>query len=309
MGSYFCLDVINPDNPQEAARQSFENYLYMRRQGLSPIPVLHAQEDIGWLYKMLDAGADYIALAARSLGTSFSHINDWYAQCWNKLADHKGRPLVKVHALGEGRYDTWSLFPWYSVDSTSWVYTSQRNGQIPVPGGRVVSHRNDARNEVARPDILSMDAFDHKGWLEVLQRYKIQPRAFDERTQASTIIASYLALQFYLQQERDVTALCPIAHKRVGLLSPTMAESLAKRVALELPELKFYPVIGNNHIAWAVMAYADVRRALVSYFYVEGGAKMSHNKNLHDFVYAPREVCASRNPMNKPYATLLEYID
>jgi hypothetical protein len=315
MTAYFSLDVINPNNPEEAARQSFENYKYMRKQGLDPIPVLHAQEDIRWLVKMLDEGAGYIALAARSLGTSFSHINDWYSQCWNYLTDSAGRPLVRVHALGEGRLDTWGLFPWWSVDSTSWIYTAQRNAQIPLGDGKVVSHRNDGLSLAARPDIQSMSLADTHAFEKHLAKYGVDRSAFYDRTPDSNVICTYLALQFYMEQERKVTASCPIAHKPHGLLRGKAIECIADRDPLDIRQLRYYPVIGNNHIAWATIAFVPAERGLISYFYVASNTNTNQKSyrsnyygNLVDFLYEPGRVCSSINPMKKAWDILDQYI-
>ena len=62
-----ALDVIDPSNPEYAARQSFDNWLYMRSVGIDARPVFHAREDLKWLDMMLDAGAHYIGLSASSI--------------------------------------------------------------------------------------------------------------------------------------------------------------------------------------------------------------------------------------------------
>jgi hypothetical protein len=50
----------------------------------------------------------------------------------NHLTDEKGMPKIKVHGFGLTSLPLMLRYPWYSVDSTSWVITG-RLGSIYVP--------------------------------------------------------------------------------------------------------------------------------------------------------------------------------
>jgi hypothetical protein len=307
MGHYVNLDEINPDSPEEAARVSFENYLYMRKQGLDPVPVFHAKEDISWLYKMLDAGAQYIGLAALSLG-SHKYRSEWYANVWDKLT-YQGKPLVKVHALGEGRFDALAAFPWYSADSTSWVYAAQRNAVIQVEGYRSVTMRNDGLNDPASQDIDKLFGHDKEAWDAFLEKHKVNPEALKIRNADAMVIRTYLALMYYLEQEARVTALCPIKHRSTKLFGGE--QSFLATEAFDLPELKYYSVLGNNYITWACLAYAGATRGLISYFYVAGSGKLYYN-DLEDYAYDPIGLCQNdhieSSAYKRSYAILKEYV-
>lgn len=43
------LDHIDPDDPGESARISFENFEYLRSRGLDPMPVVHVGESLDCL--------------------------------------------------------------------------------------------------------------------------------------------------------------------------------------------------------------------------------------------------------------------
>ena len=115
--NYFNLDQIGD------GQKSYENWIYLKRNGVNTIPVYHIGTDETLLKKYLDA-TDYVGLGAvatvkdeiRRIG--LEHI-------WKKyLQDSKGNPKVKVHGLGVTSLDIMPIFPWYSVDSSSVVATS-----------------------------------------------------------------------------------------------------------------------------------------------------------------------------------------
>ena len=73
----------------------------MKEAGLHPIPVFHQGENWLWLEKMLKDGETYIGLS-----TGGQHrqprpsIYRWLDQCFSRLCDAQGRPLVRIHGFG-----------------------------------------------------------------------------------------------------------------------------------------------------------------------------------------------------------------
>jgi len=64
---------------------------------------------------------------------STSDLITWLDNLWaNYLTDSKGMPICKVHGFGLTSFVLMFRYPWYSVDSTSWVVTG-RMGSIFVP--------------------------------------------------------------------------------------------------------------------------------------------------------------------------------
>lgn len=122
----------------EGARKSWDNYLYMKSEGLDPIPVFHCGEDWKWLDNMLEHGCTYIGLGGMARNSSRLRIA-WLDEVFTRITDSAGHPLVKTHGFGMTAIPLIFRYPWYSVDSTSWFQTGNFGG-IMLP-------RVDARGE------------------------------------------------------------------------------------------------------------------------------------------------------------------
>jgi len=130
---YANLDVIGGDSGvpgEETARRTLENQRIMEKAGLSPLPVFHYGEPYEYLEKYVEE-YDYIALGVA--GNSGVKLVPWLNECFSKyICDEDGLPKVKVHGFAVTSLKLMIMYPWFSVDSTSWVITS-RMGSIFVP--------------------------------------------------------------------------------------------------------------------------------------------------------------------------------
>jgi len=125
---YVNVDVIfNSD-------RSWDIYEYLKnKHGLNPLPVIHFGTDPKWITKYVDDGCEYIGLGGLGQEVNKAEYLEWGDLCWDQfLTDSKGYPIVKVHGFAMTALDLMIRWPWYSVDSTSWVMTS-RFGSIYVP--------------------------------------------------------------------------------------------------------------------------------------------------------------------------------
>lgn len=123
---YANLDVIG--NPEA----TWKNQKSMEEAGLSPLPIFHYGTDIKWLNRYLTKGYNYIALGGM-VPVPTQKLYPWLDRLFSEnLTDHKGMPIIKVHGFGLTSLRLMMRYPWYSVDSTSWVMTS-RMGSIYVP--------------------------------------------------------------------------------------------------------------------------------------------------------------------------------
>jgi len=117
---YAALDVIR--NPQ----QSIDNYRYMKEvHGLNSIPVFHYNEHIKYLRMMLDEDVSYIGI-----GSTFQRLrnfNIWLDSVWSIILRY--RPDIKVHGFGATNWNLIQRYPWYSVDSTTYL-SPQRFGRV-----------------------------------------------------------------------------------------------------------------------------------------------------------------------------------
>ena len=120
----FNLDVIND------AEASYNNWDYLRKQGIYTIPVWHMGTAEKWLELYLEE-TDYIAIGAianLNTGKRRTSLQD----VWNRLLLRNGVPHHKVHGLGLTQMGIVSMFPWYSVDSFTPVISAVW-GSILIP--------------------------------------------------------------------------------------------------------------------------------------------------------------------------------
>lgn len=123
---YANLDVIG--NPEA----TWENQRKMEGEGLKPLPIIHYGTDIVWLQRYIRKGYDYIGLGGM-VPVSTVKLHYWLDRLFSTvLSDTNGMPIIKVHGFGLTTFSLLLSFPWYSVDSTSWVITG-RLGTIFVP--------------------------------------------------------------------------------------------------------------------------------------------------------------------------------
>ncbi len=103
-----------------AAEQSFKNFIYLRKCGFETIPVFHQGEDFYWLEKMLGVGCTYIGVSPVN-GPLFKLRKNWMDLVFAYLCGDKGYPEIKTHGFGMTTNSLIARYPWYSVDSISWV--------------------------------------------------------------------------------------------------------------------------------------------------------------------------------------------
>ncbi len=136
---YACLDSI-PGKPgraatekerREAADLTWQNYLYMKSEGLEPLPVYHYGEDFKYLERMLDYGCDYIGIGGL-VSVPGPMRRHWLDRLFKRITDPKGMPIVKTHGFGMTAVPLIFRYPWYSIDSTTWIQITA-NGAVYLP--------------------------------------------------------------------------------------------------------------------------------------------------------------------------------
>lgn len=282
-----ALDVIMPSNPEEAAKRSYQNYKYMRGRGLRPVPVWHVGESVEWLYRLLDLGADYIGLSASSI-VAGAAADDWYSLAWASLVDCQGTPAIRAHAFGEGRAKSLLRYPFYSADTTTWLYSAQRSGTIQfgdIGASRRLSFRNDGFATRAQPDITRLTGAEHDQMIETLAKVGLSPRLLEMRDDPAGFIGRcYASAQYYIGLQRRVTAKCPIHFNEARGLGDVAPLRWNLGDAIHIPDFKLYMVVGSNNQAKVCMAVAEHPYILASYFYVNKGRAV---QELKEYVYDP----------------------
>jgi hypothetical protein len=113
------------------AERTWKNQKIMERAGLNPLPCFHYGDDIKWLRRYMK-DYDYIALGGM-VPISNNPLAKWLDVVFQDyICGEDGYPMVKTHGFGLTSLKLMMRYPWYSVDSTSWVMTG-RMGSIYVP--------------------------------------------------------------------------------------------------------------------------------------------------------------------------------
>lgn len=100
--------------------KTYQNQLEMERQGAKPLPCFHFGEDTRYLDWYVER-YPYITIGGM-VGKTSAQLETWLDRIWEKhLIDGSGRPRLKVHAFGITAVPIMERYPWYSVDSSSWV--------------------------------------------------------------------------------------------------------------------------------------------------------------------------------------------
>jgi len=114
---------------------TWKNQITMEKAGLSPLPCFHYGDDPKWLKRYLSKGYEYIALGGM-VPISTNDLRSWLDYIFPEfLCDSSGIPTIKVHGFGLTSLRLMLRYPWFSVDSTSWVVTG-RMGSVYVPKKR-----------------------------------------------------------------------------------------------------------------------------------------------------------------------------
>jgi hypothetical protein len=123
--TYANLDDIGcPD-------KTWDNQKEMERQGLHPIPVYHLNEDPKYLEMAMKYEYFAVGGLASAKGAGLApFVRNVFVKLCTKESNYL--PTHKVHGFGIATPEILIQFPWYSVDSTSWVMYG-RYGIILVP--------------------------------------------------------------------------------------------------------------------------------------------------------------------------------
>lgn len=129
------LDVIG-GGPGEfyektkTAELSLKNMEEMERRGTQPLPCFHYNEP--WEYLDYYASKyDYIALGGLVRDDLYS-LENWFRQVFERTCNSDGTPRVRFHGFSLTALQLMLKYPWYSVDSSTWVQWAA-NGLVLMP--------------------------------------------------------------------------------------------------------------------------------------------------------------------------------
>lgn len=126
---------------------TYQNQLSMEANGVTPLPCFHYGEDERYLEFYLSR-YPYITLGGM-VPVANAQLYHWLDRLWERyLCDGSGRPRVKVHGFGLTSFDLIRRYPWYSVDSSTWVQAAAMGGvHLPGIGVTTVSSTSPARKK------------------------------------------------------------------------------------------------------------------------------------------------------------------
>lgn len=125
--------------------KTWQNQQEMERLGVKALPCFHYGEDERYLEYYV-ANYEYITLGGM-VPISTPQLLLWLDRLWEKyLCDPSGNPRLKVHGFGMTSVPLMIRYPWYSVDSSSWVQVGSMGSVIhPDYGVIAISEKSPNR--------------------------------------------------------------------------------------------------------------------------------------------------------------------
>lgn len=131
-----------------SADGTWQNQHAMEQLGVRPLPCYHYGEPEEVLEYYV-ANYSYITIGGM-VPISTPQLKLWLDRIWPRyMCNPDGTPKIKVHGFGLTSLPLMMRYPWYSVDSSTWVQWAA-NGMVLVPGqvGQVdVSNRSSRRKQ------------------------------------------------------------------------------------------------------------------------------------------------------------------
>jgi hypothetical protein len=114
---YVNLDVIFEPNRTWWVQKYLEDVHH-----LDPVPVIHYGTDVKWLKRYLKEGYDFIGLGGLGQEVKADAYFEWANEMYNVICPPpKRKPIVRTHGFAMTTYELLMRYPWWSVDSASWV--------------------------------------------------------------------------------------------------------------------------------------------------------------------------------------------
>lgn len=180
---------------------TYQNQVLMEREGVHPLPCFHYGEDERYLEHYI-ANYEYITLGGM-VPHSSAENKLWLDRIWGRyLCKPDGSAKIKVHGFGMTSIPLMKRYPWFSVDSSSWVQIAFRGAVILPPWGAIhLSSNSPARkdegahfNTFAAPQQAAI-------------RAEIERRGFSVERMADVYISRWVFnLQIFLEMNRDLLA-------------------------------------------------------------------------------------------------------
>ena len=153
---------------------TWHNQQEMERRGTTPLPCYHYGEPT----EILDyyvSRYPYITIGGM-VPISTPQLFVWLDRIWEEHLTHAdGTPKCKVHGFGLTSLPLMKRYPWYSVDSSTWVQWAA-NGMILAPGRAQldVSNRSSRRKQAGQ-HLDSLTPMQTKSLEDEIRAFCIDP--------------------------------------------------------------------------------------------------------------------------------------
>ena len=116
---------------------SYKALKYLENEhGLHPLPVLHYNTPLKWVSKHIEEGYRFIGLGGLGQDATTNDYIRWADSVYDLLCANKDRlPCAKTHGFAMTSWTLMRRYPWWSVDSASWVKAAAY-GRIFIPHKR-----------------------------------------------------------------------------------------------------------------------------------------------------------------------------
>ena len=152
-GKYGTTPTV--DEVEDSARKGWKNLTQLDREGIEVIPVYHQGERPYWLDKMIDEQYEYIGISPANDRTT-KEKKAWLDGVFSHLCGDNDFPEIKPHGFGVTALPLLRRYPWYSVDSATWLLVGG-NGEIMVPRW---DRQRDQYDYTTSPDYIRVSGRD-----------------------------------------------------------------------------------------------------------------------------------------------------
>jgi hypothetical protein len=96
---------------------------FEKEHGLRLVPVIHCGTELKWVEKYIANGYDIIGLGGYARKIAREELIRWTDEVFVHICpeSHGYNPIVRVHGFALTAWEYMIRWPWYCVDSTSWV--------------------------------------------------------------------------------------------------------------------------------------------------------------------------------------------
>lgn len=175
---------------------TLKNQEEMEKRGIYPLPCFHYGEPEEYLEHYIE-NYDHITLGGM-VPISNSQLHIWLDRIWHEyLTNDKGEARIRVHGFGMTSPELMLKYPWYSVDSSSWVqYAAMGWVYSPYTGQFLISARSPAV-KMDRKHFTNVTEMERTEMERVIRANGFDPERLEHSRDSRTIfnMLGYIQLQ------------------------------------------------------------------------------------------------------------------